>query len=82
MSDTNWLTDEVVENAIRCILSTAICNEIFLLWDTFFMTYAAKGFYDRIAAYACNNEALNLDNFVFIVNPGAHWYMVIVNIFP
>ena len=80
LSDTNWLTDEVVENAIRCILSTATTNETFLLWDTFFMTYAAKDFYDRIAAYACNNEALNFDNLVFIVNPGAHWYMVIVNI--
>ena len=44
------------------------------------MIYAAKDFYDRIAAYACNNEALNFDNFVFIVNPGAHWYMVMVNI--
>ena len=44
------------------------------------MTYAAKGFYDHIAAYTRNNEALNFDNFVFIVNPGAHWYIVIVNI--
>ena len=43
------------------------------------MTYAAKD-YDRIAAYVCNNEALNLNNFVFIVNPGAHWYIVIVSI--
>ena len=80
LSDTNWLTDEVVKNAIRCILSTATSNETFLFWDTFFMTYAAKDFYDLIAADACNNEALNFDNFVFIVNSGAHWYMVIVNI--
>ena len=78
--DTNWLTDEVVENAIRCILSTATSNETFFLWDTFFMIYAAKDFYDRIAACACNNEALNFDNFVFIVNPGAHCYMLIENI--
>ena len=37
LSDTNWLTDEVVENSIRCILSTTR-NETFLLWDRFFMT--------------------------------------------
>ena len=33
------------------------------------MTYTAKEFYDSIAAYACNNEALNFHSFVFIVNP-------------
>ena len=44
LSDTNWLTDEVVENAIRCILSTATSNETFLLWDTFFYDIRSQGF--------------------------------------
>ena len=45
-------------------------NETFLLMDTFFMTYAARDFHDRIAAYASNNEALNFDKFLFIEYPG------------
>ena len=41
------------------------------------MAYTAKNFHDRTAAYVCNNETLNFDNFLFLVNPGAHWYISI-----
>ena len=31
LSGTNWLTEEVVENAIRCVMPTTTRNETFLL---------------------------------------------------
>ena len=44
------------------------------------MNYAENNLHDLIAAYTCAKEAAYYDNFVFIVNPGAHWYLIIANL--
>ena len=44
------------------------------------MNYAESNLHDHIAAYACEKEAVNYDNFVFIFNPGDHWYLIIANL--
>ena len=42
------------------------------------ITYMTK--HDHIAAYAWVKEAVNYNKFVFIVNPGACWYLIIANL--
>ena len=61
-------------------MQNATSGETFLLWDTFFMNYAENNLHDHIAAYPCEKEAINYDNFVFIVKPRAHWYLIIANL--
>ena len=80
LSGTTWLTDDTLEYALQCVIHNAISGETFLLWDTFFMNYAEKNLHDHIAACACEKETVNYNNFVFVVNPVAHWYLIIANL--
>ena len=80
LSGTTWLIDDTLEYALQCVIHNAVSGENFLLCDTFFINYAENNIHDHIAAYACEKEAVNYDNFVFIVNPGAHWYLIIANL--
>lgn len=79
LSGSNWLTDEAIEIAIRSFLADTN-EEAFLLWDYCFTQLASKNMHDAISGYACHNQALNFDNFMFLCNPGAHWFLVVANL--
>ena len=78
--ETTLLTGDTLKYPLQCVIHNATSGKTFLLLNTFFMNNAENNLHDHIAAYACEKEAVNYDNFVFIVNPGAHCYLIIANL--
>ena len=78
LAGCNWLTDEAIETAINAIiLSSSKKSESFLLWESYLLQLSMKNTHDEIAAHACRWEALNYDYFIFLINPGSHWYIAV-----
>nr|XP_039267621.1 uncharacterized protein LOC120342723 [Styela clava] len=79
-----FLVDEVIERAIKCIVSdsqnTQRSIRKVMFCESFIYTCSRKNTTTQIASFLCNNDALNNDLFLMLVNTPSHWLLVLVDI--
>jgi len=74
-----WLTEEVIEEAVARFCCRSENLPSFLFFDSFIFPMAKCQNVQPIANFAFI-EAINHDFFTFLVNPGAHWLLTIASL--